>query len=135
MEYHLIDHDHIEIIAGDLRQGVWKFASGFLTKDGESAVPLEKNLGSIEVRLKRQVSNLDTVSDLPLNGLMGAAFSTLLGPIGGLASSAVGMVAGKGEFLCLGCHMKDGRKFIAYMRTSLFEQWKKFADKVVEKDE
>ncbi len=77
----------------------------------------------MEVRLKRKVGKLDTISELPVSWLVGVVLGTIWGPIGGLAGSAVGMAAGKDEFLCIGAQLKDGRKFIAYMRGSVYVVW------------
>ncbi len=128
MEFHRLDDNHIEVLAGDLKKGFWRVDSGIIHCEGEDPVPIEKNTRLIEVRLKRKVSNLDTLSDLPVGGIVGMTLSTLLGPVGGLASSAVGLVAGKNEFICIGCQLLDGRKFIAWMRSSLLKKWENFGE-------
>jgi hypothetical protein len=125
MNYHLLDDNHIEILAGDIAQGIWDFATDAISRDGEVAIALAKNVKSTEVRLKRQVGKLDTISDLPVSGIMGVVMGTLWGQVGGLAATAVGMAAGKSEYLCIGAQLKDGRKFIAYMSLSVYEAWRK----------
>lgn len=126
MDYHLLDDKHIEILAGDVAKGIWDYASGAISREGELAVNLDNNTKSLSLRKTQKVSSLDTLSDLPASNLMGMALGTLLGPLGGLASSAVGLVAGKHEFVCIGCELIDGRKFIARMRASVYKQWNKF---------
>jgi len=124
MNYHLLDENHIEILAGDIAKGIWNFASDAINREGEE-VQLKSNTKTMEIRLKRQVGKLDTISEHPVSPFMGMVLGTLWGPIGGLAGTAVGIVAGKSEFLCVGCQLKDGRKFIAYMRNSVFDVWSK----------
>ncbi len=126
MDYHLLDENHVEILAGDIASGIWKIAAGSITNASGLAVPLERNIKSTEVRLKRKIGNLDTVSELPVGNILGLGLGMLLGPFGGLASKAVGMVAGSNEFLCVGCQLTDGRKFIAWMRSSVYDQIQKF---------
>ncbi len=125
MEYHLLDDHHVEILAGDLSRGFWEFAAGSIKSKNADVIPLEHNIKSMEVRLKRKIGNLDTVSDLPVGNIVGMGLGMFLGPLGGLAGKAVGMIAGNNEFLCIGCQLSDGRKFIAWMRSSVYEQWKK----------
>jgi hypothetical protein len=128
MDYHLLDDSHVEILAGDISSGLWKIVSGKIMHENGLAVPLERNIKSLDVRLKRKVGNLDTVSELPVGNIIGLGLGMALGPLGGLASKAVGMIAGNHEFLCIGCQLTDGRKFIAWMRTSVYEQLKKLGD-------
>ena len=75
------------------------------------------------MRLRREVGRLDTISELPVSSLAGVAFTLMWGTLGGLAGAAAGMVAGKQEFICIGCQLNDGRKFIATMRASVFSRW------------
>lgn len=134
MDFHLLDDHHIEVLAGDLNAGIWNFAKGIMSKDGEDSVNLEKNTRSMEIRLKKKVSNLDTMSELPVGGLTGAALNATLGPVGGLLSSALGFVAGKQDFFCVGCQLQDGRKFIARMRGTVLKELRKFCSNVKEKE-
>lgn len=128
MDYHLLDKDHIEVLAGDIKSGFWKFASEILSRDGEENVQIGKNVKSLQIRLKRKVNNLDTLSNLPASGIVNTILGSLLGPLGGLAGSAVGLVVGKNEYICIGCQLNDGRKFLARMRGSVFAEWRKFCD-------
>ncbi len=125
MEFHRLDDKHIEILAGDLARGVWNFANQQISRDGEKSIGLERNTKSLEIRMKRQVSKMDTLSELPVGNLVGMALGTAFGPLGGLASQAVGFAVGKSDFLCIGCQLLDGRKFIAWMSKSVLEQWEK----------
>lgn len=133
MNFHLLDDQHLEVLAGDIASGIWNYASGVLSRDGEKSVQVDGNTKSMEIRLKRQVSSLDTMSDLPVGGLLGTALNTVLGPVGGLASGAIGAIAGKVEFVCIGCQLVDGRKFICRMRNSMLKEWRKFCSDVSEK--
>lgn len=123
MDYHLLDDNHIEVLAGDIAPGVWNFAGEAITRDGDETIQLENNTRSLQMRLKRQVGRIDTVSDLPLGGLVGVAFALIWGPIGGLAASLASKVVGTADFFCIGCQLKDGRKFIAYMRNTVYDRW------------
>lgn len=134
MQFHVLDDHHIEVLAGDIAKGIWKFAAGAISREGEETVPLVENTESLEIRLKRKVSNLDTMSDLPMGGLIGAALGTVLGPVGSIANSAIGLVAGDQEFFCIGCRLTDGRRFIARMRGSVLKQVRKLSKTVKEKD-
>lgn len=134
MDFHILDDNHIEVLAGDLSKGIWNFASGVMSKDGEDSVRLEKNTRSMEIRLKKKVSNLDTLSDLPVGGITGAALNVALGPVGSLLGSALGFVAGKQDFFCIGCQLEDGRSFIARMRGTVLNKLRKFCNNVKEKE-
>jgi hypothetical protein len=125
MNYNLLDDSHIEVIAGDIAAGHWSFTGEALSRDDQAEIQLKHNTKTLEVRLKRQVDRLDTLSDLPVAGLASVACALAFGPLGGLAVAGAGIVAGKDDFYCIGCHLKDGRKFIAYMRAALFERWYK----------
>ncbi len=125
MEFHRLDDKHIEVLAGDLARGFWKFSSDQISRDGEAPIKLDKSTKSLELRMKRQVSKMDTISDLPVGNIVGMALGNVLGPLGGLASSAVGFAVGKSDFMCIGCQLTDGRKFIAWMSKSVLENWEK----------
>ena len=128
MEYHLIDEDHIEVLAGDVSRGIWNYSEGKISKDGEASVSLEKNTRVLNKRKSQKVSSLDTMSELPNSNLIGFTLGQIFGPLGGLASAAVGLAAGKLEYVCIGCELLDGRKFIAWMRSSVYEKWNRFAE-------
>ena len=133
MNFHELDDHHLEVLAGDIASGIWNYASGAIRRDGEKPVQMDGNTSWLEIRLKRKVSSLDTMSDLPVGGLIGSALSTALGPIGSIANSAIGLVAGKVEFVCIGCQLRDGRKFICRMRNSMLNELRKFCQDVREK--
>lgn len=129
MDYHLLDENHIEILAGDIARGLWKYSQSNISRDGESAIALEKNTKALNLRKTQKVSNLDTLSDLPASSLVGMALGKMLGPLGGLAGKAVGMAAGTLEYVCIGCELEDGRKFIAWMRSSVYQRWNQHCEK------
>lgn len=129
--YHKLDEAHVEVLAGDIPKGIWEVAgSNICQKDaaGKSTntVSLSKNIKELTVRLKRSISNFDTFGDVPGGPLVGMACSAVLGPFGGLASGLLHTVAGSSEFVCVGCELSDGRKFIARMRAKIYESWKKY---------
>ena len=125
MEYHRLDDKHIEVLAGDLKRGFWELQSGKFVRDGEQSVSLGDETRALNIRLTRQITNLDSMSDVPMGKIMGFAISSALGPWGSLANTAVGFALPKNDFLCIGCELKDGREFIAWMRRSVLEQWQK----------
>lgn len=126
MDYHLLDENHIEILAGDIARGLWTFSRGKISRDGEGPVLLEKNTKTLNLRKTQKVSNLDTMSDLPASNLVGMALGQMLGPIGALAGRALGMAAGTLDYVCIGCELNDGRKFIARMRGSVYKRWNEY---------
>jgi hypothetical protein len=121
--YHLLDDKHIEILAGDIARGLWNFTTDAISCDGAGEVQLKNNTKSMEIRLTREVGRLDTLSELPVTGLVCVGLSLTMGPMGGLAGTAASMAAGQEKFHCIGCQLKDGRKFIAFMRASVFDEW------------
>ena len=127
-----LDEQNIEVLAGDIQKGFWSFDGSAMKELGDSGVKignnlveLEQNIKDMKVRLKRKVNKLDTVSDLPLGHIIGMAYGYLLGPFGGIATSVVHSVAGSNEFICVGCELKDGRKFIAWMHGEIYKRWEK----------
>jgi hypothetical protein len=128
MDYHLLDENHIEILAGDIARGLWTYSKGNISRDGEGSVPLEKNTKTLNLRKTQKVSNLDTMTDLPASNLVGMALGAVLGPFGGLASKAVGLATGTLDYVCIGCELVDGRKFIARMRSSVYKRWDEYSE-------
>ena len=128
MDYHLLDENHIEILAGDIARGLWTYSKGNISRDGEGSVRLEKNTKTLNLRKTQKVSNLDTMTDLPASNLVGMALGAVLGPFGGLASKAVGLAAGTLDYVCIGCELVDGRKFIARMRSSVYKHWDEYSE-------
>lgn len=133
MEYHILDDEHLEVLAGDIAKGYWKLADSAITRDGDKSVNLMNNLKSVTVRIKQKVSTLDSMSDVPVGQVIGMALGVVLGPFGGFANKALGMATGQHEFVCIGCDLGDGRKFIARMRSTVFEKVRKFSAVVNEK--
>lgn len=123
-----LDKQNIEVLAGDIPKGFWSFdGTAMKVADATNNFPvaLEQNIRDIKVRLKRKINNLDSFSDLPMGHIIGMINFRLLGPFGGLATSLVHNAAGSNEFICVGCELKDGRKFIAWMRQDIFKRWEK----------
>lgn len=125
-----LDEQNIEVLAGDIPKGFWNF-DGTAMKEIEGKlkqefpVALEQNIKEMKVRLKRKVNNLDSFSDLPVGHIIGMINGQLLGPLGGIATSIVHNAAGSSEFICVGCELKDGRKFIAWMHGDVYKRWEK----------
>lgn len=137
-----LDEHNIEVLAGDIPKGFWMF-DGTAMKElqqgdapkREIPVPLEQNIKEIKVRLKRKVNKLDSFSEYPVGHIIGMLNGKLLGPLGGIATSIVHNAAGSSEFICVGCELKDGRKFIAWMHDDIYKRWEKLhvdANPVVE---
>ena len=132
MEYHLLDDEHLEVLAGEIPKGIWKLVNGSIVRDGDESVRINQNIKKWNVRLKQKVSTLDTMNDLPIGRLLGVGLAIAIGPWGGLAGSAVGLVAGKHKFYCVGCELNDGRKVILRMRSTVLEKIKKLSVPVLE---
>ncbi len=119
-----LDEKNVEVLAGDLPKGFWNFNGSELSQVEKTSVDLAQNIKEMTVRLKRKVNNLD-LEDVPMSHIIGMISGQLLGPIGGLATHAINGVAGSSEFVCVGCELKDGRKFIAWMHGEVFKRWEK----------
>lgn len=126
-----LDLQNVEVLAGDIPKGFWSFDGSVLKvlepeqPAGGLQIPLEQNIKEMTVRLKRKVNNLDSFSELPVGHIIGMINGHLLGPLGGIATSIVHSAAGSNEFICVGCELKDGRKFIAWMHGEIFKRWEK----------
>lgn len=118
-----LDEKNVEVLAGDLPKGFWNFNGSELSQVEKTSVDLAQNIKEMTVRLKRKVNNLDL--DVPMGHIIGMISGQLLGPIGGLATHAINGVAGSSEFICVGCELKDGRKFIAWMNGEVYKRWEK----------
>lgn len=125
MEYHRLDDNHLEVLAGDIAKGYWNLADDSLLSEGQSAVKLTNNIEELTVRIKHKVGTLDTLDNLPVGRIVGMAIGVALGPFGGIAAKAFGMATGTFEFLCIGVSLRDGRKFIVRMRSTVFDKLKK----------
>lgn len=122
-----LDERNIEVLAGDVHKGFWLFDGNAMNAPADSGprppVELVQNIKEINVRLKRKINNLDL--DVPASHIIGMINGQLLGPLGGLATHVVTGVAGSSEFICVGCELKDGRKFIAWMHGDVYKKWEK----------
>lgn len=125
MEYHRLDDEHMEVLAGDIAKGYWSLNGDTLLADGQDPVRLANNIQEMTVRIKQKVGTLDTLDNLPVGRIVGMAIGIALGPFGGLAAKAFGMATGTFEFLCIGMNLRDGRKFIVRMRSTVFDKLKK----------
>lgn len=125
MEYHRLDDEHMEVLAGDIAKGYWTLSGDTLLADGQDPVHLANNIQEMTVRIKQKVGTLDTLDNLPVGRIVGMAIGIALGPFGGLAANAFGMATGTFEFLCIGMTLRDGRKFIVRMRSTVFDKLKK----------
>lgn len=126
-----LDEHNVEVLAGDIPKGFWIFDGTALKELQEGApkrnfpIALEQNIKEMTVRLKRTVNNLDSFSDLPVGHIIGMINGQLLGILGGVATSIMHSAAGNSEFICVGCELKDGRKFIAWMHGDTYKKWEK----------
>lgn len=125
MEYHRLDDNHLEVLAGDIAKGYWKLEDRSLVASGQTTVDLGSNISELNVRLKQKVGTLDTLDNLPVGRIVGMAIGVALGPFGGIVSKAFGMATGTFEFVCIGMTLCDGRKFIVRMRSTVFDKLKK----------
>lgn len=125
MEYHRLDDDHLEVLAGDIAKGYWSLDESSLRADGQAPVKLNNNIKELTVRIKHKVGTLDTLDNLPVGRIVGMAIGVALGPFGGIAAKAFGMATGTLEFICIGMTLNDGRKFIVRMRSTVFDKLKK----------
>lgn len=118
-----LDEKNVEVLAGDLPKGFWSFNGSELSQIEKKPVDLAQNIKEMKVRLKRKVNNLDL--DVPMGHIIGMISGQLLGPVGSIATHMVNGVAGSSEFICVGCELKDGRKFIAWMHGEVYKRWEK----------
>jgi hypothetical protein len=115
----IYDGKRLNVIAGDIPEGLWEYDNGVLYKDrdiGKAATATFDLMG-----LLSNVSLQTEQSVKKLSGTLGwgLAGAVALGPIGMLAGLVMG---GNRKEVCALCDLKDGRKFLATMDNKIFQQ-------------
>jgi hypothetical protein len=105
-------NDKVNVIGGDLQSGEWEYKTGTLWHAFDQ-VDLSGQIKTISQQTE------ESVKKLPEMAAWGLAGSMIFGPLGLLAGLVMG---GNRKKICAMCELKDGRKFLATMDTTIYQE-------------
>ena len=105
-------NDKVQVIGGDIQSGDWEYKDGTLWHAFDQ-VDLIGHVNAVSQQTE------ESVKKLPEMAAWGLAGSMIFGPLGLLAGLVMG---GNRKKICALVELKDGRKFLATMDTSVYQE-------------
>jgi hypothetical protein len=115
----IYDGKRLNIMAGDIAEGLWEYDNGTLYKDRDFGKPATATCSLTGLVANVSLQTEQSVKKLSGTLGWGLAGAVALGPLGMVAGLVMG---GNRKEVCALCELKDGRKFLATMDNKIYQQ-------------